>query len=307
VAVLLGVSDPNLPIPGLCGVLHVQPLLSLNLGSADASGTADTSVVTGTITGGTLTPGVLSTYRLGGGGGTLDIQKDDHLTGGNTVVIGDSDLFKGTTTKIKVSNGQNYTGPTIVRAGTYEVAGALSGITSVSLTAGSLMLAASDRINNAASVAFAGGTLNTGGFSEGSASSVGLGTLTLSATSTLDFGAGSGSQLLFAGVGAHTGGAVLNILNWSWNGGGANGNSDGDDDRLMFVGDDTARQDFLTNFANSISFGGVASFDAIQFDANHFEIVAIPEPSSTAILGAAALIGLIGFRERRRLRRPRRA
>jgi MYXO-CTERM domain-containing protein len=51
----------------------------------------------------------------------------------------------------------------------------------------------------------------------------------------------------------------------------------------------------------SISFDGVSGYQAIQFDANHFEIVAIPEPSSTALLGAAALLGLVGYRERRRL------
>jgi hypothetical protein len=33
----------------------------------------------------------------------------------------------------------------------------------------------------------------------------------------------------------------------------------------------------------------------------YYEIVPIPEPSSTALLGAMGLLGLIGRRERRRL------
>jgi hypothetical protein len=44
----------------------------------------------------------------------------------------------------------------------------------------------------------------------------------------------------------------------------------------------------LGSGAHEISFNG------------YYEIVPIPEPSSTAMLGAAALLGIVGFRERRR-------
>jgi MYXO-CTERM domain-containing protein len=51
-----------------------------------------------------------------------------------------------------------------------------------------------------------------------------------------------------------------------------------------------------------ISFNGVSGYAAIQFGSN-YEIVPIPEPSSSALLGSFALLGLIGWRERRRFRR----
>jgi hypothetical protein len=37
----------------------------------------------------------------------------------------------------------------------------------------------------------------------------------------------------------------------------------------------------------------------VQFGSN-YEIVPVPEPATTALIGAVALCGLIGYRERRR-------
>ena len=63
---------------------------------------------------------------------------------------------------------------------------------------------------------------------------------------------------------------------------------------------------FLTDFAQSdISFAGFGpGYSAIQFG-GQFEIVPVPEPSSVAT--AMVLLGLIGWRERRKERQARRA
>ena len=45
----------------------------------------------------------------------------------------------------------------------------------------------------------------------------------------------------------------------------------------------------------------IGTGDQIQFGLINYEIVPVPEPSSTALLGAASLLALVGFRERRQL------
>jgi hypothetical protein len=101
--------------------------------------------------------------------------------------------------------------------------------------------------------------------------------------------------LLFAGVGAHDGGATISILNWSGTALQAGGVSD---DRLLFVGTDPSA--FTSLYSQTdVSFNGVGGYAAIQVDDNHFEIVAVPEPTPVLLELAAGILGLVGFRRRR--------
>jgi fibronectin-binding autotransporter adhesin len=185
----------------------------------------------------------------------------------------------------------SFTGATTVTAGSLLVNGSLGGTTLLNLTGGVLQLGAPNLVNDVAGLTLAGGTFNTGGFSEGDALTVGLGLFTLTANSILDFGPGSGSELLFAGLGSHTAGTTLSIVNWTRVGSG---------DRLMFAGDDTARLAFLAAFQQSeISFNGISGYASVQYDPSHFEIVAVPEPASVAFLAGSLLLGLIRPRDRR--------
>lgn len=183
-------------------------------------------------------------------------------------------------------------GATTVSAGTLVVSGSITGTTAVNLTGGTAQFGGSDRINNSAVLRLGGGEFNAGGFSEGSLLTAGLASLTLSANSSLDFGngAGGGSELYFAGTGTRSGG-TLDIQNWT-----------STTDHLVFTGGEAVRLAFASDFAGFISFDGTLGFSAVQFgDANHFEILAIPEPSTTGLLGGAALLGMFGFRKRRRV------
>jgi hypothetical protein len=168
---------------------------------------------------------------------------------------------------------------------------------------GTLMLSGNGRhIGANITVALDGGTFATGGFSEpnggpsGQATSA-IGPLTLSSTSTIDFGSSNNSILEFSGLGTHTSGAILQITNWDGTPG-----SGGSGDRLLFVG-------LATNFATAylpteVSFNGVPGYFLVQFDIlsdPYYEVTAIPEPATW--IGGALGLGAIAFSRQQRRRR----
>ena len=103
------------------------------------------------------------------------------------------------------------------------VSGGITGTTNVTINnGGTLLLGANDRINDWATVTLNGGTLNTGGFQEGLATgtataTTGLGALTLSSSSILDFGSGhSGSSVLaFAASNTQTWSGTLTLADFT--------------------------------------------------------------------------------------------
>lgn len=278
---------------GIAAALPVGTSLTLGEATGNTGGTYDLNGISATIAGlasaGTGTKIIINGAASGTSiltvtaGGTYAGSIQD----GATAATG---LLKKTADTLVLSGSNNYTGPTTVEGGTLNVSGSLSGTVNVTLTGGTLILGASNVLNDDAPIALGGGTLAANGFSEGTATTAGLGNLSLSATSTLDFGGTTGSTLFFAGLGTHTGGSLLQITNWN-----------STNDRLLFAG---LSSSFTTLFPQEqVSFNSVPGYAAIQFGTTHFEIVAVPEPSSTALIGAAGLLGLVGFRERRRWRR----
>jgi autotransporter-associated beta strand protein len=227
------------------------------------------------------------------------------ITGGNTTFAGSisgtgGNLVKDTNSTQVLSGSNGYTGTTTVSAGTLEVTGTLSGTTGVTVnTSGTLLLnnAATPAINSAAPVTLTGGAIKMSSSVTGQTQS--FGALTLSASSTLDFGthASAGNTFNFSTWITHTSGSsALTIDNWTGteNTLGATGT----DDRLIFTG---LASTFLGQFGpNDIIFTGHGpGYDAIQFG-GQFEIVPVPEPATTALIGSIALCALVGYRERRR-------
>jgi len=176
-----------------------------------------------------------------------------------------------------ILNGPNnsYSGTTTVTAGQLTVHGALSGTTGVAVNGGSLVLAASDVINNAATLSLGGGTFNTNSFNE----TVGALTLTGSA-STIDFGVGnitSVLQLADSSLASWSGAATLSITDWngSFTGGGA--------DQLFFGNSGatlTAGKIAAITFINPAGLTGTYGAQLLPSG----ELVAVPEPGSAALL-----------------------
>jgi fibronectin-binding autotransporter adhesin len=232
--------------------------------------------------------------------GTRTLTLTGTNTGYNTLapVIGDN---SGATTLVKngtgtwVLTGSNtFSGATTINGGTLKLAtssGSALGSTSLVTvnSGGTLMLGASNQINDNAGVTLHGGTLASGGFSEGSAGAHGVGALTLSyAGSHIDFGTGTVGVLRFASFNPAS--FLLTIDNWT--GTPAIVGSAGTD-RLLFESDQSSN-------LGSFAFTGYSGAMEIALGGSLFEIVPVttPEPSTYAA-GTLTLIALLGHWQKR--------
>ena len=155
------------------------------------------------------------TIEVAVGGGTGIIQSDagtltlggitSAATGVRTITL--QGAGNGTVGGV-IANGSGTVGIVKAGTGTWTLGAANTATGDVTISAGTLALAAANRIADAAPLTLGGGTLATGGFSET------VGTLTLSANSTIDLGAGA-SVLSFAGAGTWTAGRTLAVRNWT--------------------------------------------------------------------------------------------
>ncbi len=251
---------------------------------------------------------IISASTIASDAGTLTIG-GNIATGGFTTTfagagnIAVSGIINGTGGVTKTGAGtltlnsafaNNFTGNTTVSGGTLaaNADGALAVTPKVTINSGGTVLlgttAGNDRIGNTSEVALAGGTLNTGGFSET------VGKMTLSANSTLDLGAGA-SVLTFDGA-SSLGTSTLSILNWSGTQGATGGT-----DQVLFTNSSFVAG--TTSFQVQFNVGG--TFYAGKFvslGGNTIEAIAsiTPVPEPTTIFGASALVLAIAWRERKR-------
>jgi fibronectin-binding autotransporter adhesin len=152
-----------------------------------------------------------------------------------------------------------------------------------------LKLAASDQIGNSTGLILNGGTFIVG--TDTTRFSETLGTLTLSASSTIDFGSWSGgtNTLQFADSSAIEWIGTLTITNWQ----GVAQTSSEVSQILFGSGGLTSTQLSQIYFANQDINGG-------ELIGGGGELVPVPEPRVYA--AAVALLAVVGWRERKRLR-----
>jgi autotransporter-associated beta strand protein len=213
------------------------------------------------------------------------------------VIAGTNGGTQGNVTLQKTGGGEliltgmnTYSGATTIGGGTLTAAsssgGALGSTSSIVVNSGGTLLlgTANDQINNAATVTLNGGTLNKGNVSEGTAGSVGMGALTLTASGSLiDFGTGTVGVLTFASFAP----GIYTLLVDNWTGTVAQ-QGGGSADRLIFDSNQSGN-------LNSFWFSGYAP-GAVEFDlgGGFYEVVpaAVPEPA-TYISGFLAFAAVL--------------
>ncbi|MFM8457446.1 MAG: hypothetical protein ACKOB0_00650, partial [Chthoniobacterales bacterium] len=186
-----------------------------------------------------------------------------------------------------------YSGATVVNGGSLVLSNssgnAISSSSSITVTnGGTLVLGASNQIGDSIGLVLGGGTLLLGGANV----LEDLGTLTLTANSTIDlgnFGATGFRQITFdnsAGV-TWASNAILTITNWQ---GVLNASSD-NSEILFGIPGLTSTQLGQIRFANQDNaHGGLLGTG---------ELVPVPEPQVYA--AALALLAFVGWRERKRI------
>jgi fibronectin-binding autotransporter adhesin len=250
--------------------------------TGDSTATVKNSVIGGTSTL-TITPASgLTTFAgiiagtNGGAQGNVALQK----TGAGTLVLTGANTLSGATT---------------VSGGTLTLAAAsgsaLASTSSLTVNSGgTLLLGASNQINNTATITLAGGTFAKGNFSEGSATApgIGMGTLTLTAAgSQIDFGSGTTGVLNFASFNPGT--YALMIANWT---GTPNVAGNGSTDRLIFGSDQFA------NLGNFVFSGFAPGALEINLGNGYYEITPVPETSTW--FAGAFILGILALRTIRR-------
>ena len=202
---------------------------------------------------------------------------------------------------VTLNSANNLSGTTTVSAGTLSIGtgGNLSATTGITVnTGGTLLLSGTnnDKINNSATVTLAGGTLSLGGSASLSES---VGVLTLSSTSTIDFGTlAGGNSLTFANSSGASWSGTLNVYNWTQG-----------TDHLFFGSTDSGLTSTQLGHINFYSDSGttlLGTGGGGKFGLGTGEVRPAPEPS--ALLVGVGLCLLVCYREgwfMRRRRLPR--
>ena len=252
-----------------------------------SGGTFDVQTFSETVAAVTLSGGSIT----GSGTGTLTGSSYSLQSGSASAILaGSGTVTKSTSGTVTLSGANTMTGAVTINGGTLTLAAssgsALGSTSAITVNSGgTLLLGASNQINNSATMNLAGGTFAKGNFAEGTTSAVGIGALTLSAGSHIDFGTGTVGILTFASLNPAT--FTLTIDNWTGNSAQVGSAST---DRLIFNSDQASN-------LNSFLFTGYGA-GGIEFNlgGGFWEVVAaVPEPSTwfVGVLGLATIGGSI--------------
>jgi autotransporter-associated beta strand protein len=237
-------------------------------------------------------------------------------SGSNTLTLTNANTYTGTTTLGTSALGS--TG-TINAAANGALGSGTTGTSSITVfNGGTLMLSnatATDRVRDSAPIQLGGGSgpgtasiQRSGGGSEGSETTLGLGSLTLQANASLNYGGAlvANGTLSFGSLAPAPfvpNGFTLSILGYNGVFGTSIAGVDGVTDRLIFGSSQLAN---LGNFSfiNPDGLTGTYGADQILLASGFYEIVPVPEPS-TWVGGALALLA-VAYTQRRRFAKSRR-
>jgi fibronectin-binding autotransporter adhesin len=226
----------------------------------------------------------------------VDAGQNYNVTGS---VTGAGSLNKEGLGTLTLSGGSGITGETLINAGTLTALGAnnaLANTTGITVdSGGTLLLGGNNQISSTPPITLDGGTIAKGDFSEGASGTVGLGALTLTSNSTIDFGSGLVGVLTFASLtlGVDPDLNILTVTNWT----GVRGTvGNASTDRLIFQADQTANLPYFS-FPDFPGFTGVIQ---IGLPGGYFEVVPVPEPSTWAV--GVLTLATIGYAVRKKTR-----
>lgn len=270
-------ANQKLILANSAGVDQSFTVGALTIGSGGGGGASSHSYEVNNVSGGT---GSLI-FQTTSGSATLNYQNlfANPTMEINTGVILNSNLninVKDTTGTFQINgdvSGAN--GISLVGVGTLRLNGANTYSGATTLTSGTLLLGAADRIADTSAIVFNGGTLSTNGFSDA------MGTLQLSADSAIDLGAGD-SDLSFLDSSAigWSASTVLNISNF------AEGV-----DSIRFGTDASGLTS--TQLSQILLNGNSAYIDGSGY------LTTVPEVSSFALCGGILVLGYVAIRRRK--------
>ena len=237
------------------GVTLANGTLTVNSGAALAAATAPLIVNGGTLN---LNNASQTVASLAGSGGTINFGGGHVLTlnqVANTsyagALGGTGGLTKSGSGTATISGGASYSGPTTINGGT-------------------LALGSNSSLSTASALTLGGGTLALAGYTAAAT------TLTLGASSTIDFGASAGTNLLtFSDSHVVSWTGTLTILNYSV----------ADADKLRFGATAAALTGSQLSAITFSGYAGGAAIDSLGY------VSPIPEPATVgAVLGSIALL-----------------
>jgi len=215
---------------------------------------------------------------------------------GSTTYSGAIGGVNGNLTKIgsdtlELTHANTFSGLTTVSVGTLKASAVGALASSINVSQGASLLLNASGAANGDSLTLAGGTLNTEGLNQ-SLGALSL-TATLSARSIIDFTSGHLADTLTFSSGSRTSGASVLIENWDIAG----------STHLVFTSNANLDSSFLSSVQFQIPGYQSSGADITQISGGYtitpHNLTPVPEPST--ILGALALLGFVGWRERRRI------